>query len=35
MEPGDGVGDYVYSPGAGTSFTLSVNLSDGSTYTAP
>jgi hypothetical protein len=35
MKPGDGVGDYVYTPGAGTSFTLAVHLSDGSTYTAP
>lgn len=35
MQPGDGVGDYVYTPGAGASYTLAVNLSDGSTYTAP
>jgi hypothetical protein len=35
MKPGDGVGDYVYTPGAGTAFTLGVHLSDGSTYTAP
>jgi hypothetical protein len=35
MKPGDGVGDYVYTPGAGTAFTLAVHLSDGSTYTAP
>ncbi len=35
MKQGDGVGDYVYTPGSGTSFTLAVNLSDGSTYTAP
>ena len=35
MKPGDGVGDYVYTPGAATSYTLAVNLSDGSTYTAP
>lgn len=35
MKPGKGVGDYVYTPGAGTSYTLAVNLSDGSTYTAP
>ena len=35
MKPGDGVGDYVYAPGAGTAYTLSVNLSDGSSYTAP
>ena len=30
MKPGDGVGDYVYTPGAGTAYTLAVNLSDGS-----
>jgi len=35
MKPGDGVGDYVYTPGAGASYALAVNLSDGSTYTAP
>jgi hypothetical protein len=35
MKPGEGVGDYVYTPGAGTAYTLSVNLSDGSQYTAP
>lgn len=35
MKPGDGAGDYVYAPGAGTSFTLAVHLSDGSTYAAP
>jgi len=35
MKPGEGVGDFVYTPGAGTSYTLAVNLSDGSTYTAP
>jgi hypothetical protein len=35
MKPGGAVGDYVYTPGAGTAFTLAVNLSDGSTYTAP
>lgn len=35
MKAGDGVGDYVYTPGAGSSFTLAVHLSDGSTYTAP
>ena len=27
MKPGSGVGDYVYTPGAGTSFTLTVHLS--------
>ncbi len=35
MKPGEGVGDYVYTPGAGTSFTLAVHLSDGSTSAAP
>jgi hypothetical protein len=35
MAPGDAVGDYVYTPGAGTSYTLAVHLSDGTTYTAP
>lgn len=35
MKPGDGVGDYVYTPGAGTSYTLAVHLSDGSTASAP
>lgn len=35
MQPGKGAGDYVYAPGAGTAYTLSVNLSDGSTYSAP
>jgi hypothetical protein len=35
MKPGEGVGDYVYTPGAGTAYTLSVNLSDGSSYSAP
>lgn len=35
MKAGKGVGDYVYTPGSGTAYTLSVNLSDGSTYTAP
>jgi type II secretory pathway pseudopilin PulG len=35
MKAGDGVGDYVYTPGAGTSFTLAVHLSDGTTSTAP
>ena len=35
MQPGDGVGDYVYTPGSGVTFTLAVHLSDGSTYTAP
>jgi hypothetical protein len=35
MKPGDGEGDYVYTRGAGTTYTLTVNLSDGGTYTAP
>jgi hypothetical protein len=35
MKPGEGVGDYVYTPGTGTGFTLAVHLSDGSTATAP
>jgi hypothetical protein len=35
MQQGDGVGDYVYTPGTGTSFSLAVHLSDGSTSTAP
>jgi hypothetical protein len=35
MQQGDGVGDYVYTPGAGTAYTLAVHLSDGGTYTAP
>ena len=35
MKPGEGVGDYVYTPGAGTAYTLAVNLSDGTQYTAP
>jgi hypothetical protein len=35
MKPGAGAGDFVYTPGAGTAYTLAVNLSDGSQYTAP
>jgi hypothetical protein len=35
MKPGDAVGDYVYTPGTGTSFSLSAHLSDGTTYTSP
>ena len=35
MAPGDNKGDIVYTPGAGTSFTLGVHLSDGTVYTAP
>ena len=35
MKLGKGVGDYVYTPGAGTTYTLAVNLSDGTQYAAP
>jgi hypothetical protein len=35
MKAGDGVGDYVYTPGTGSGFTLAVHLSDGSTAAAP
>jgi hypothetical protein len=35
MKPGEGVGDYAYTPGAGTAYALAVNLSDGTQYTAP
>lgn len=35
MKPGKGVGDYVYTSGSGAAYTLAVNLSDGSTYSAP
>ena len=35
MAPGDKKGDIVYTPGAGTSFTLGVHLSNGTVYTAP
>jgi len=35
MKPGTAAGDYVYTPGAGTAYTLAVNLSDGSQYTTP
>jgi type II secretory pathway pseudopilin PulG len=35
MTAGDTPGDYVYTPGAGTAYTLAVHLSDGSTYAAP
>jgi hypothetical protein len=35
MKPGTAAGDYVYTPGSGTTYTLAVNLSDGSTYSAP
>jgi hypothetical protein len=35
MTAGDAAGDYVYTPGAGTAYTLAVHLSDGDTYTAP
>jgi hypothetical protein len=35
MKAGTAPGDYVYTPGSGPAYTLAVNLSDGSTYTAP
>jgi hypothetical protein len=35
MKQGKGVGDYVYTPGAGATYSLAVNLSDGTQYTAP
>jgi len=35
MKVGTAPGDYVYTPGSGSAYTLAVNLSDGSTYTAP
>ncbi len=35
MAQGSQKGDLVYTPGAGTSFTLGVHLSDGTVYTAP
>ena len=35
MKPGATKGDYSYTPGAGTSFTLTVYLSDGSVAGAP
>ena len=35
MAPGEAKGDIVYTPGAGSSFTLGVRLSDGTVYTAP
>ena len=35
MQEGEAPGDYTYSPGGGTSYSLSVHLSDGATYTAP
>lgn len=35
MRQGDAAGDYTYTPGGGTSYTLLVHLSDGGTYTAP
>ena len=35
MKAGKTPGDYVYTPGSGSSYALAVNLSDGSTYTAP
>jgi len=35
MKSGTSPGDYVYTPGSGSTYSLAVNLSDGSTYTAP
>jgi len=35
MAPGDAIGDYVYTPTSGVTFTLAAHLSDGSLYTAP
>jgi hypothetical protein len=35
MKSGTGKGDYAYSPGVGTSFTLAVHLSDGGAASAP
>ena len=35
MKPGKGAGDYVYTPGSGAAYALAVNLSDGSSYSAP
>jgi hypothetical protein len=35
MTPGTGKGDYSYTPRAGTSFTLTVHLSDGKVASAP
>ena len=35
MKAGTSPGDYVYTPGSGSAYTLAVSLSDGSTYTAP
>jgi hypothetical protein len=35
MVAGDAPGDYVYTPGAGTAYTLGVHLSDGTTSPAP
>ncbi len=35
MKPGSGEGDYTYTPAGGTSFTLTVHLSDGATASAP
>ncbi len=34
MKSGIGEGDYTYTPGTGSAYTLSVKLSDGSAYTA-
>ena len=35
MAVGAGKGDLVYTPGAGTGYTLGVRLSGGSVYAAP
>ena len=35
MAEGTAPGDYTYTPGSGTSYTLVVHLSDGSTAAAP
>ena len=35
MKPGTAKGDYAYTPAAGTSFTLTVHLSDGTLAGAP
>lgn len=35
MKPGSEPGEYVYTSGPGLDYSLTVNLSDGSTYTAP
>ena len=35
MKAGTAPGDYAYTPGSGSAYTLAVHLSDGSTYAAP